>query len=109
MIETMGAFSAIDDIVQINNLDSIVIGPYDLSGAIHKLGDIHNPVVEEAIEHIIITAKKYNKYIGVGMPINVKYAKKLVSLGVNWVQIGSDFEYIISQSEDIMSKLKYNT
>jgi 4-hydroxy-2-oxoheptanedioate aldolase len=106
MIETMGAFNAIDDIVQINNLDSIVIGPYDLSGAIHKLGDVHNTVVQEAIEHIIITAKKYKKFIGIGMPINVKYAQKMVSLGVDWVQIGSDYEYILSHSEDIMSRLK---
>jgi len=40
------------------------------------------------------------------MPINVKYAKKMVSLGVDWVQIGSDYEYILSHSEDIMSRLK---
>ena len=33
----------------------------------------------------------------------------MVSLGVDWVQIGSDYEYILSQSKDIMSKLKYNT
>jgi len=106
MIETMGAFNAIEDIAQINNLDSIVIGPYDLSGAIHKLGDIHNTIVQEAIEHIIMTAKKYKKIIGIGMPINVIYAKKMVSLGVDWVQIGSDYEYIISHAEDIMSRLK---
>jgi len=105
MIETIGALNAIEDIVQINNLDSIVIGPYDLSGAIHKLGDVQHPIVEEAIKKIILTAKKHNKYVGIGMPINIEYAKRMIALGVDWVQIGGDHEYLIKQLEVVMKTL----
>ena len=105
MIETIGALNAIEDIVQIKNLDSIVIGPYDLSGAIHKLGDVQNPKVEDAIKKIISTAKKYNKYVGIGMPINIEYAKKMIALGVDWVQIGGDHEYLIKQLQNVRQSL----
>ena len=105
MIETVGALNAIEDIVQIKNLDSVVIGPYDLSGAIHKLGDVQNPMVEDAIKKIILTAKKYNKFVGIGMPINIEYAQKMISLGVDWVQIGNDHEYLIKQVEVVMKSL----
>ena len=105
MIETIGALNAIEEIVQINNLDSIVIGPYDLSGAIHKLGDVQHPIVEEAFNKIILTAKKHNKYVGIGMPINIEYAKKMIALGVDWVQIGGDHEYLIKQLEVVMKTL----
>ena len=105
MIETVGAWNAIEDIVQIKKLDSIVIGPYDLSGAIHKLGDVQNPKVEDAIKIIISTAKKYNKYVGIGMPINIEYAKKMIALGVDWVQIGGDHEYLIKQLQNVRQSL----
>ena len=105
MIETVGALNAIEDIVQIKNLDSIVIGPYDLSGAIHKLGDVQNLKVEDAIKKIISTAKKYNKYVGIGMPINIEYAKKMIALGVDWVQIGADHEYLIKQLQNVKQSL----
>ena len=105
MIETIGALNAIEDIVQIKNLDSVVIGPYDLSGAIHKLGDVQNPIVEDAIKRIISTAKKYNKFVGIGMPINIEYAQKMIALGVDWVQIGNDHEYLIKQVEVVMKSL----
>ena len=105
MIETIGALNDIEDIVQIKNLDSVVIGPYDLSGAIHKLGDVQNPMVEDAIKKIILTAKKYNKFVGIGMPINIEYAQKMIALGVDWVQIGNDHEYLIKQVEVVMKSL----
>ena len=39
------------------------------------------------------------------MPINIEYAQKMISLGVDWVQIGNDHEYLIKQVEVVMKSL----
>ena len=39
------------------------------------------------------------------MPINIEYAKKMIALGVDWVQIGGDHEYLIKQLEVVMKTL----
>ncbi len=40
------------------------------------------------------------------MGVNVEYASKILDMGVDWLQIGSDFDYINKLSEDIFMKLK---
>ena len=45
MIETREAVEAIDDIYAIPGLDSIVLGPYDLSGSLGLLGQVEHPTV----------------------------------------------------------------
>ena len=108
MIETKEALDDLDKILTIPNLDSIVIGPYDLSGALTKLGDIENTYFEKILIDIIEKSHKYNKYVGIGMPINIKFAKKMINLGVDWLQIGNDHEYLINNVSSVYKGLKNN-
>ena len=108
MIETKEALDDLDKILTIPNLDSIVIGPYDLSGALTKLGDIENTYFEKILIEIIEKSHKYNKYVGIGMPINIKFAKEMINLGVDWLQIGNDHEYLINNVSSVYKGLKYN-
>ena len=97
MIETAEAFEAIDRIVNVKRLDSVVIGPYDLSGAIGTLGEVDSPVVNDAIDRIIASARAAGVYVGMGMPVSPGFASTMFARGVNWVQLGSDFEYMIQR------------
>ena len=95
MIETAEALQAIDRIVAVPGLDSVVIGPFDLSGALSKLGDVDGPAVTAAIDRVISAARDAGLYVGAGMPASADFASALIARGVNWVQVGSDFEYLI--------------
>ena len=106
MIETKKALDELDKILTIPNLDSIVIGPYDLSGAITKLGDIENTYFDKILTNIIQEAHNCNKYVGIGMPINLKFAKEMINKGVDWIQIGNDYEYLIKNVSNIYKGLK---
>ena len=106
MIETKEALDDLDKILTIPNLDSIVIGPYDLSGALTKLGDIENTYFEKILIDIIEKSHKYNKYVGIGMPINIKFAKKMINLVVDWLQIGNDHEYLINNVSSVYTGIK---
>jgi 4-hydroxy-2-oxoheptanedioate aldolase len=97
MIETAEALDAIDEIVNVNRLDSIVIGPYDLSGAIGTFGEVDSPAVNDAIDRIIAAARAAGVYVGMGMPVSPRFASSMLARGVNWIQLGSDFEYMIQR------------
>ena len=95
MIETAEAVEAIDQIVAVPGLDSVVIGAYDLSGALSTLDDIEGPAVTAAIDRVISAARDAGIYVGAGMSTSADYASALIARGVNWLQVGCDFEHMI--------------
>ena len=48
----------IDAITGVPGLDAVLIGPYDLSATIGKMGQVSNPEVVAAIDNVARTARK---------------------------------------------------
>ncbi len=105
-IETLEALEAIEEIVKIEGLDSIVIGPWDLSAALGVLGDVEHPKVVAAIELIVSKARAAGVYIGAGMPGDPEYAYLMAERGIQWLQVGSDYGYLISSLDRITSSVR---
>jgi len=109
-IETVEALEALDDILAVEGLDSVFIGPYDLSGALGVLGELTNPKVIEAIDHIIERTRAAGKFAGAGMRTDPDYAYEMAKRGVQWMQVGSDFGFLVRGMDqiaaDIRSKLE---
>ena len=95
MIETSDAVDVIDDIVAIPGLDSIVIGPMDLSGSLGVLGDTENPKVIAAMEKVISSARSSGVYVGAGLGLDPSYALTLARRGVQWLQMAGDIVAMI--------------
>ncbi len=106
MIETTAAVEAIDEIVAVPGLDSIVLGPQDLSGSLGRLGDVEHPEVVAAIEKVIASARKAGVFVGSGMGIDASYAKTLVQRGVQWLQMGGDCGLLIWAAERLGSEVR---
>mgnify|MGYP001342529758 CR=1 FL=1 len=90
MLETVEAVEAIDEIVAVPGLDSVMIGPMDLSGSLGVLGNLEHPTVVKSIDKVIDSAKAAGVYVGAGMGLDVEYCITLVRRGVQWVQMASD-------------------
>jgi len=105
-IETVEALEQIDEIVAIEGLDSLVVGPYDLSGSMGILGQVHAPQVLDAIRHVASCARAAGKYVGIGMGADREHALEAVGLGVQWVQAGNDFEYMIGFCERLYADIR---
>ncbi len=94
-VETVELLAEIDEVLKIEGLDSLVMGPQDLSGSMGRLGQTTHPEVLDAIRTIAKKAKAAGKFLGSGLGANPQFAKTLIECGVQWMQAGNDFEYMI--------------
>lgn len=62
LIEGKQAIEEIDDILQVEGVHSVAVGPVDLSLALGIPGDVTNPLIEDTICDIIAKCKKYGVY-----------------------------------------------
>jgi 2-keto-3-deoxy-L-rhamnonate aldolase RhmA len=113
-IETKEAYENLDEILKINGWNSAFIGPCDLACSLGYYGDIENKHVLEAIKTISNKVKASGRSVGFGMGVyagggkgvDIDYVQRLVEIGVDWLQIGGDVDYLVSMSDMLYSRLQ---
>ena len=107
MIETKEAVENLDSILSVEGLDSIYIGPADLSMSYTNKPsfDIVDPPVNKVIESILSKAKKHNVVAGIHTG-STDYAHKMIHLGFQFVTILSESKILSSAVEEILKDMK---
>lgn len=72
MIETKRGLEAINQILEVKNLNGIFIGPYDLSASLNQTGNFSSKKFNSAISKIINLTNKRKKVIGIHVIENSK-------------------------------------
>ena len=102
--ESTEAVNNIADIVKLEGVDAILIGPYDLSASLGKPGEIEHPIVQSAIKEIIEAcqnAKKSLGIFGVSADAVLPYKEK----GFSLLTVGIDTTFLINAASDTLSKM----
>ncbi|WP_448955393.1 HpcH/HpaI aldolase family protein [Labrys neptuniae] len=107
MIETKEALDNLDDILAVDGLDAVYIGPADLSIALNctaKFDQEEKPVVE-AIDLIVRKAREKGIVAGIqnGTPA---YARRMIDLGFQFITIASDARMITARSTEILVEIR---
>jgi len=105
-VETTSLVDEIDDVVNIEGLDSLVLGPQDLSGSMGMLGQTTHPEVVELMKLVAAKTRAAGKLIGSGLSADPEFAKLLIDCGVQWLQAGNDFEYMINGCEAAYASMR---
>ncbi|NWF70320.1 MAG: 4-hydroxy-3-methylbut-2-en-1-yl diphosphate synthase [Chloroflexi bacterium] len=105
-IENRAALAAIDEIVAVPGLDSIALGPWDLSASLGLMGQVEHPEVQAALDRIIQAARAAGLFVGSGMGADARYAEHLARRGVQWLQVGGDYNYMLHFAEHITADLR---
>jgi len=105
-VETAELVAELDEVLKLEGLDSLVLGPQDLSGNMGRLGDTTSDKVVSAMKTIAAKAKAAGKFIGSGLGANPRFAKLLMECGVQWMQAGNDFEYMIQGCERAFAEIR---
>ena len=107
MIETQQALDNLDEILGVQGLDAVFVGPSDLG---QSLGygpgtDRGEPEVVEAIERILAAARDHGLAAGIftGSP---EYASRMAQKGFRFVTISSDVRLMASAAAGAVAALK---
>jgi 2-keto-3-deoxy-L-rhamnonate aldolase RhmA len=102
-IENTEALASVDEIVQVPGLDSLVVGPFDLSLSMGKSINVRDQEVISAIKTIVAKARAAGLFIGVGVGMDWEYARLLADCGMQWLHVGEDHSYLVNSFESMRS------
>lgn len=92
--ETIGCLENIEEIVSIEGVDGIFIGPYDLSIGLGMGGQFENPDFTYALDRIKTACHNAGKFVII-FTMNVEMAQKYYAQGFDSVALGLDINYYI--------------
>jgi 2-dehydro-3-deoxyglucarate aldolase/4-hydroxy-2-oxoheptanedioate aldolase len=104
-IETMTAFAQLEAIAAVPGVDSIFIGPADLSASMGFLGDMGNPAVQDKLSAGAQTCKRLGKPCGI-VGANPDIVGKFLEYGFSWVAVGSDLAMLVSRAQEYLSAVR---
>lgn len=105
-IETVSALENVERIAEINGLDGLFVGPFDLSIALQTPFSWSNVVFTSAIERVTSAARKHGLITGIYSPIKEEAMKNTASRGFNFLMLGMDREAIVSGYSSAFEHLK---
>ena len=107
MIETKQAVANLADILAVEGLDGVYVGPADLANSLGVAPgfDPENETVVEAIRTIVDTTKQRGKVAGIhcGSPA---YIKRMWSIGFDYATLLSDARLMAMKAAELLSELK---
>jgi 2-dehydro-3-deoxyglucarate aldolase/4-hydroxy-2-oxoheptanedioate aldolase len=88
-IETAGALASVDEIASLPGVDSLFVGPLDLSFALGMPEDFDNPAFRSAVEKVVAAAKAAGIPVGslISDPARIAPMRET---GMDYLALGSD-------------------
>ena len=107
MIETAKALDNLDDILSVEGLDAIYIGPSDLSLALgcRPVFDDVDPPVQQAIDHILERAKVHGLVAGIHNG-STAGALARVTKGFQFVTVSSDARLMAAGAQQVIASMR---
>ncbi len=103
--ETMGFLNNIEEIVNIDGIDGIFIGPYDLSIAMGKPAQFKDPEFLEAVSKVLKACKKAKKFSFIYTGSNAA-ARSYFEEGFDGVAVNFDAAVYINAYKDIIKEIR---
>ncbi|MGH1537574.1 MAG: HpcH/HpaI aldolase family protein [Gammaproteobacteria bacterium] len=103
--ETEGAIEHIEDIVAIQDVDAILIGPYDLSANLGYTGELDHPEVVSAISKVEYACKQANVKLGY-FGVDAKSVLPYKAKGFTLLTVGVDSLFVLNGAQQVLEEIK---
>jgi 2-dehydro-3-deoxyglucarate aldolase/4-hydroxy-2-oxoheptanedioate aldolase len=103
--ENTNALKNISEIVRVPGIDAILIGPYDLSASMGKMGNLTDPDVRNAIATIAECCKKAGLRVGIFVDA-AETAAAYIRQGFTLIAISTDGLYMALGAKETLNSLK---
>lgn len=103
-LEGVEAVENLDEIMAVDGVDVLFIGPYDLSQSVGVPGEVTHPLVLEQMEKVIARAKTAGKLVGT-FADDIASAKRWMEAGVMYIAISVDVGIFYEACRNIVASL----
>lgn len=98
MIETKKGIENIDEILSVDGIDGVFIGPYDMSGSYGVVGETSHPLVIQAKATVLEACKKHKKAAGQHIVLpNKENVQEAIIQGYTFLALGMDTVFIANE------------
>ena len=105
-IEHIDAVNNLDEILSVQGLTGIVVGPNDLSGSMGHMGEPRHPAVLKAIETVIAKARQSGVFVGIAVGDDPEVLVEWVDKGMQWVLMGCDFTLLLRAATQVSRQVR---
>ena len=95
-IEDYKAIKDLKNIIEVDGVDSIAIGPNDLSGSIGKLGQTRHPEMLKLMDEYAATCREAGISFGTSIGFDEQNVTEWIDRGVDWICVDADASYLLS-------------
>ena len=104
-LETPAALERLAEIAAVPGVDSLFVGPGDLSAALGRIGDVGHPEVQSLIARAADQAHAAAKPIGI-VGANPDMLARYAGYGYDWMAVASDLGMLTGRAVDWVSAIK---
>lgn len=104
-IENLDGLAHLDEIVAVDGVDGVFIGPADLSASMGHRGNPGHPDVQAAIEDAIARINKAGKAAGI-LSADQALARRYIELGAAFVAVGVDTTILMRGLQSLAATFK---
>jgi 2-keto-3-deoxy-L-rhamnonate aldolase RhmA len=105
-IEHINAVNKIEEVLDVPGIDSVVIGPMDLSGSMNKLGNPSDPEVMAAMERIYTVAREKGIPSGQSIGYDRESVRHWLGMGLSWIAMDGDFITLFKHSKRMLEDVR---
>ena len=103
--EHIEAVGNIDSIVQVDGVDAVLLGPYDLSASLGKMGQVHDPVVTGAIDRVTAACDQAGMPLGY-FGVTADAVRQYMSRGYSLLVAAADTVFLGAAARDMITELR---
>ncbi|MBT7953441.1 MAG: 2,4-dihydroxyhept-2-ene-1,7-dioic acid aldolase [Gammaproteobacteria bacterium] len=105
--EHKDAAANIEDIVKVEGIDAILVGPFDMSASFGKPGQVADPEVVAAIDTVTQTCQKAGLALGTAVA-GADDARTYIEKGYSLVSAGVDSLHLINSAKQTLAGMRSN-
>lgn len=105
LVETTAGVDAIEDIVAVDGIDAVWIGPTDLSQSLGLLGDLDNPAYVEAEERVVEVCRRNRVPLGLVVR-NASDGAAAVERGFTLIALGTEISLLQGAASSLAAAIR---
>jgi len=105
MVEGVVGIRNLDEILEVDGIDVLFIGPYDLSQTLGVIGEVEHPLVLKEVQAVVAKCRARGRTVGTFVD-NTAMARRYKDLGVKYIAYSVDVGIFAAACRDINGKLR---